>query len=131
MEESSPSMRFLIPAYLVAFLFVTVGSVRESLKDEEPWWIIVAEIVLALSALIGYVAYHLDYRDPGLLTLWSGVAPIVLVGYLYLIVRDLRGIEPQPDFSDSENVWVNTIGAFLGVLFMAPILWSNVLLAFS
>ncbi len=124
-------MRFLIPAYAVAFLFVSVQGVRQSLRDEEPRWVVGAEIVLAVLALAGYLAYHLDYRHPAMVALWQGMAPVGMGAYACLVVRDLRSLEPEPEFSDNENVWVHTIAAFIGLAFVVPMAWCNLLLAYG
>lgn len=123
-------MRFLIPAYAVAFLFVTVVSLRENLADKEPRWVIGGELVLASLTLTGYFAHHLDARDPTLVGLWRGIAPALAAGYGFLFYRDLRDLEPSPDFSPTENVWICTIATWISVIFMVPAIWSNLLLAY-
>jgi hypothetical protein len=56
--------------------------------------------------------------------------PPVLVVEVWLAARDLRGLNPDPELSDVENVWIHSIGAWLAVLFSLPVVWFNVRLAF-
>ncbi len=124
-------MSILGPAYAVAFLYFSVGSIRQGLKDELPQWSVGLEVALTPLALFGFLAYHLGYRSPALVAPWQVVAPAVLIGYAYIFVRDLRRFLRRPEVSEDKDVWAASVSVWLAMLFIVPALWANLGLAFG
>ncbi len=124
-------MNLLGPVYAVAFLYFSIGSIRQGLKDELPRWSVGLEAALTPLALVGFSAYHLDYRSPALVATWQGVAPAMLAGYAYIFVRDLRRFLRRPDVSEDKDVFAVTISVWVALLFVVPALWANVRLGFG
>ncbi len=125
------SFSFWIPAYAVYFCFISVYGLKDSVQEKEPLWFMVAEIVLALAAILGYVSYHLALWQEPLSGPWKLVFPILLSGYLALTYREVRAFDPDPELSEEENIWTHTIGTVIWLVSLCPILWFNGRLAFG
>ena len=121
----------LVTGYAAVYVVVTIGGVRMDLGEKTPGSIVALEITVAVLALLGYGAFHVGYRGEVLSDVWKIVAPALVVTEAALVVRDLRGLRPIPDFSTSENVWVQTLGAWLVILVLVPAYWFNLRLAYG
>ena len=121
----------LVPAYLVLFCWVETEGIRHGIQEKEPPAVLGLEIAMALVAGTGFVLYHLGYRPEGVIQAWRFVGPALVLGYGYLFVRDVRALEPESDLSDTENVWIHTVGAWFAIVVICPALWFNLALGFG
>jgi hypothetical protein len=121
----------LISMYAAVYVLVAIGGVRMDLREGAPRSIIGLDVVVAVFALFGYAAYHSGYRAELLTGVWKLVAPLLVLAEAASVVRDLRSLKPEHDLSDRENWWVHTLGAWLAILFLVPIHWFNLNLAYG
>lgn len=122
---------FLIPAYTVIFIALTLGSLRMAVEAREPWWILVLEIVSAPVILAGFLLFHLNHRPDGIETIWRFVGPVAVWAYGYLMWRDIRSLEPDPELSETEDLWIAVVGSAISILFFSVAFWFNLKLAFA
>lgn len=121
----------LIPAYAVWFLFVSVVGIRAQLEDHEPQWVIGRDVLLTVLALGGYFSYHLGLGGLYLALVWKAVAPLLIGGYAVGFWNHLKSHRPDPELSRLENIWVSTVGTWLGLVTVLPALWFNLRLGYG
>lgn len=121
----------LVSVYAALYVLVTIGGVRMDLREGAPTFVVGLDVTVTALALFGYGAYHSGYRGELLTEAWKVVAPLLVLAEVASLVRDLKSLNPEPDFSSNENVWVHTVGAWFAICFVAPIYWFNLRLAYG
>ncbi len=124
-------MEILLPTYVVLYAAATVGGIRLAKAEGRPLAIIFLDTLASALVLGGFVLYHLGYRTEQVVSTWRFMTPLVTAIIVWLMVRELKDIEPDPEFSDSENVWMSTIGAWLSILLIMPAIWYSFALGYG
>ncbi len=124
-------MDLLPPTYVVFYSFATVAGARLAMEEGKSLAIIGLDAMASALALVGFTLYHLGYRGEPVAATWRIIAPLVTVIIVWLMVQELRSVEPDPDYSDGENVWVSTIGAWLSILLIMPAIWYSFSLGYG
>ncbi|MEM7585814.1 MAG: hypothetical protein AAF560_20660 [Acidobacteriota bacterium] len=124
-------IELLPPTYVVLYAFAVVGGIRLAIEEGRPAAIIGLDTLASALALIGFALYHLGIRSALVVAAWKIVAPTVTVVILWLMIEELRSVEPDPEFSDQENVWLSTIGAWLSILLIMPAIWYSFALGYG
>lgn len=121
----------LVSVYAALYILVTIGGVTMDLRESASRSVIGLEVTVSVLAFVGYAACHFGYRGELLTDAWRVVAPLLVLAEAGSVVRDLKSLKSEPDFSDRENVGVHTVGAWLAILFLVPIHWFNLSLAYG
>ena len=125
-------LSILIYIYIGIYVLFSVWTIIGDVKDKEPWWDVVSDVILLPLGGLGILLFLLDANEPIVKSAWKVVAILIVAGQLFtnIFTRHLTLTGKTELDPEKISQWV-ILGADLTlVVLLAPMFAMNLVFAF-
>jgi hypothetical protein len=126
------NLNFLTHIYAGVYLLFSAWTISSDVKEKEPFWDIVADLVLLPMGGIGILLFVFGVDEPGLKSTWKLISIVIVAGQVftnvvsrYLTLAGKTSMNPA-----AMSQWTILAADLVTVLFLAPMFFMNILFAF-
>ena len=119
-------------AYAIFFVGLHIAETLVVKPDErDPLWETLTDLTMLTLGFVGMALFFNRVDDPNVQMVWKLIAPLLVIGQLFMFIRYLKG-RPELMAEDDALSSKETLGLEIGILvLLSPSLGINLLFAFK